>query len=163
MPDSEPTPSRFEAALLKTLLAERDIPCPVCGYNLHACQSSACPECGAKLDLRVGSTDLKMGLWLAALLGVAIPLGLSGTASVIAVIAALEGEFVGSHDWTVGWLCWGTVLMQAGLLSLVIWKRRLFWRKRRAHRLLWMIMILATSIAFTVAFVWSFLYLIMRF
>ena len=40
-----------EAELLKALLAERDLPCPVCGYNLRAIASTNCPECGAKLDL----------------------------------------------------------------------------------------------------------------
>lgn len=38
-------------------MAEQDVPCPGCGYNLRGCQGAACPECGTPLELQVGSTQ----------------------------------------------------------------------------------------------------------
>ena len=67
-----------EADALKAFLVERDVPCPVCSYNLRSIDRSECPECGARLDLRVGSIDLKLGPWLACVLAVALPMGFTG-------------------------------------------------------------------------------------
>lgn len=45
MPDQ---PSQSEAGpLLKAYLADRDIPCHACGYNLRGVTTVLCPECGA--------------------------------------------------------------------------------------------------------------------
>lgn len=37
----------FDKAALEQFLAERDVPCPSCGYNLHALKADHCPECHA--------------------------------------------------------------------------------------------------------------------
>lgn len=50
--------------VLRVFLTDRDVPCPVCRYNLRGLGSTTCPECGVRLDLRVGSIDLKLGPWL---------------------------------------------------------------------------------------------------
>ena len=67
-----------EAELLQAWLSSRDVPCPVCGYNLRSIEVANCPECGAKLDLRVGSTDLRIGLWLVGVIALTVPLGFIG-------------------------------------------------------------------------------------
>ncbi len=33
-----------EAAFLEVFMADRDLPCPVCNYNLKAITSANCPE-----------------------------------------------------------------------------------------------------------------------
>lgn len=38
---------------LRTFLADRNVPCPKCQYNLRALQQPLCPECGAPLELGV--------------------------------------------------------------------------------------------------------------
>lgn len=38
---------------LRTFLAGRDVPCPVCGYNLRDLEQERCPECGTHVDLGV--------------------------------------------------------------------------------------------------------------
>lgn len=59
-----------EAAIVR-LLAERDEPCPKCGYNLRGIGSSKCPECGEAVTFRVVRDDLIVGrvfVYIAALL-----------------------------------------------------------------------------------------------
>ena len=34
---------------IKKFLADCNVPCPTCGYNLRGCSSSSCPECGKAL------------------------------------------------------------------------------------------------------------------
>ncbi len=128
-----------EAELLKALLAERDLPCPVCGYNLRAIASTNCPECGAKLDLRVGSTDLKLGPWLIAILALALPLGFVGIYAVLlGVIAAIAPSTFGGFDPVL--LAVISVAMAiSAAYAAVLWRlvrnRRNFWAKpRKAQR-----------------------------
>jgi len=41
-----------EAAVVRQLLANRDIDCPGCGYNLRAIITGRCPECGLEITLK---------------------------------------------------------------------------------------------------------------
>ena len=41
-----------DADQLKAYLAERDAPCPGCGYNLRGVAEPVCPECGIPLDVQ---------------------------------------------------------------------------------------------------------------
>jgi len=38
---------------LSEFLADRDVPCPGCGYNLRGVATDKCPECGAVLELEI--------------------------------------------------------------------------------------------------------------
>lgn len=42
---------RDPAVDVRRLLAENDVPCPGCGYNLRGMTSQSCPECGAAFTL----------------------------------------------------------------------------------------------------------------
>jgi hypothetical protein len=75
---------------LLTFLADRDILCPICKYNLRQLQSTKCPECGSELKLSVGAVDVRMGLWVSALLAAAAP-ATFGLLFLIIIIAS--GEF----------------------------------------------------------------------
>ena len=127
-----------EAELLRALLASRDMPCPVCGYNLRRITSANCPECGAQLDLRVGSIDLKLGLWLVALFGLALPAGFVSVFAIIGVLRlALDVVLSGGFGSYSGF--WIVPMVITGAYALLLWRlirsRRKFWsRPRRAQR-----------------------------
>ena len=86
----EPEPA--DPALLRQYLANRDAPCPNCGYNLRNLTGEACPECGETLYLGLGqcprcrrSLLVSLGLkearpraFLAGLIGLATSAGYSG-------------------------------------------------------------------------------------
>ncbi|MCZ6612890.1 MAG: hypothetical protein O6941_09665 [Planctomycetota bacterium] len=137
-----------EAELLKVLLAERDLPCPVCGYNLRAISSTNCPECGAKLDLRVGSTDLKLGPWLAALLVIGLPLGfLAGVAIICLAVGIVDNDLEGL-TFAGGLLI--PIIFMASLLAMLIWRRRSIWCWPRWLQVLLPVLLLMTSVVITV-------------
>lgn len=60
---------------LLEFVAERDVPCPSCGYSLRGLRSTICPECQQPLELRVGLTEPRLGLWIAAVIGAACGFG----------------------------------------------------------------------------------------
>ena len=55
-----------EQALLE-FLADRDMPCPACGYNLRMLNKPTCPECGLPIKLTVGSQVAFRRTWAIAL------------------------------------------------------------------------------------------------
>ena len=65
--------SRLE--FLRAFLAERDVPCPLCGYNLRALTTEKCPECGSEVEVTVGLTEPRMAAFIAGLVGLAAGLG----------------------------------------------------------------------------------------
>jgi hypothetical protein len=135
MSHDEPPPT--EAHLLRALLASRDISCPVCAYNLRGNESRNCPECGANLNLQVGSADLQLGPWLTALLGVALPLGFVSIYAAFAVATLLVFIFDDSSGPAVSDLAAAMAvpaLICAGyafLLWRLVRRRRKFWAKPR--------------------------------
>jgi hypothetical protein len=58
-PPSNPDP---ETAALRWCLAERDVACPGCGYNLRGTSERRCSECGCPLELRVVQAG-PVGAW----------------------------------------------------------------------------------------------------
>ncbi|MEX0655119.1 MAG: hypothetical protein WDZ31_01850 [Phycisphaeraceae bacterium] len=64
--------------LLQTYLADRDVPCPRCGYNLRTLAGRHCPECGEQLRIHVGLVHPKLKAMIAGLMGLVAGAGLSG-------------------------------------------------------------------------------------
>ena len=125
---SEGDQAQQESELLKKLLALRELPCPVCGYNLRAIESDKCPECGAKLGLKVGSSDLKLGPWIAAILGVALPLGFGVIMTLFfSYIVFIEGYSGDDVANILGSLLILTIV-EGVALGLLLRKRKKFWR-----------------------------------
>jgi hypothetical protein len=46
-------------------IAERDVPCPLCGYNLRALTVPRCPECGREITLVIRAVNLCPRAWVA--------------------------------------------------------------------------------------------------
>ncbi len=128
-PESQPT----ESQLLRALLAVRDVPCPVCGYNLRTNTSDACPECGAQLDLRVGSLDLKLGPWLTAVIAITLVVGFLGLFLLLYSIPMVLSGFTTAYLLVVA-----IPLAICGVYVFLLWRlitrRKKFWaRSRRAQ------------------------------
>jgi hypothetical protein len=64
-PSAPPTVRRSddERAMLLAFLADRDVHCPRCDYNLRSLSQPVCPECREELRLTVGVRKLQLH-WL---------------------------------------------------------------------------------------------------
>jgi hypothetical protein len=130
-----PAESSGDAALLRQFLATRDVPCPVCGYNLRGNSSPKCSECGARLDVRVGSTDLRITPWLVALIGTVLPMGAASFWALLMLVMIRQFQ---NPQWTttLGALL-GSILVNVAIVHFLIQRRRTFWK--RAPRRQWRI------------------------
>lgn len=81
--------------LLRTFLAERDAPCPSCGYNLRGLTAARCPECNQVLVLKVGLAEPRLGAWIAGIVGLAAGAGFSGLL-LVSLLVLLLREGTGS-------------------------------------------------------------------
>ena len=57
-------PVHTDDAALIEFLEDRDVVCPLCGYNLRGLTSSRCPECGRGLRLSVGLAEPHLAAWI---------------------------------------------------------------------------------------------------
>ena len=108
-----------DVGLLLAFLGERDVGCPLCGYNLRNLTSPQCPECRKDLALSVDVKGLSF-LWLLATI---TPGLFSGIAAGLLLIPMTFATFTGnSPPWQVhmveafGWL--------SSLAALVLIKYR---------------------------------------
>lgn len=133
------------AAALIAFVRGRDIPCPLCGYNLRDLVAPRCPECDEQLRLAVGLVEQRIAPYL---LTIAPCLAAGGSALVIGALVLRFGSApFGVLAWTIGATLSG--LVGVALLSL----RRRF--MRRSARFQWMAALLAWLVhaAVFVAFV----------
>jgi hypothetical protein len=68
-PASEPDKAPPEIDLLRRHLADRDEPCPSCGYNLRGLASAKCPECHLALRLGVQLHEPRTALIIGGIIG----------------------------------------------------------------------------------------------
>jgi hypothetical protein len=62
--------------VLIDFLRIRDVPCPLCGYNLRGLQQPRCPECGRELTLSVGLTEPLLKAWITFAAALLLPAGI---------------------------------------------------------------------------------------
>ena len=111
-----------ETELLRIYLADRDVSCPQCKYNLRNLVGSKCPECGETLQLRVSPVEPRQAAPLTGLVLLSAGVGLNALLLIYALIQAFIigrgrglGKFVavnaiefavmgaGVAMWLVGW------------------------------------------------------------
>jgi hypothetical protein len=115
----EASPNRPE--LLRTFLAEADVPCPGCGYNLRGLTGQTCPECSQALALRVGLIDGQMRLYMTGLVGLAAGSGFSGLLLLYALVRTWLGGGPGGF-----WLLFVVITLVGALVEsacLAAWLR----------------------------------------
>ena len=67
-----------DADFLRQYLAGRDVPCPMCEYNLRDLLGDRCPECGDQLTLAVNPVEPKQAAAITGLILLAAGAGLNG-------------------------------------------------------------------------------------
>lgn len=111
-------------------LADRDISCPGCGYNLRGLNGSACPECAADLSLRVGLTEPRLATLIAVLVLLSSGLGFNLFILGWAMIQWVWWGFPPSEFWP---LIVGSAVL-GGAVLFILRHRRWLRERGRAGR-----------------------------
>ena len=130
-------PDRSDADLLKAYLAERDVACPCCGYNLRNLTSSRCPECGDRLCMRVTPVEPRMAAYITLLAACCAGFGGSTLFGLLALTAA-PASWWAKPTAVILIVQW---CLSAVITPIVLSKRRRF--RRAARRLQWLLGIVA--------------------
>jgi hypothetical protein len=116
--------------LLQTFLADRDVPCPQCGYNLRNLRADRCPECGEQLVLRVNVAEPRQGALIAGLIGLSAGAGLNGLLLIYIPIQILRyGDHFPWRDRFL-WINLGGFVVEG--LAVLAWLRLWRWIRRRS-------------------------------
>ncbi|MBP7748076.1 MAG: hypothetical protein KA383_18330 [Phycisphaerae bacterium] len=121
------------ATLLTQFLAGHDTPCPVCRYNLRDLTGDRCPECGAPLQLSVGSMQARFGVFLLAKTPLLMTLALA-----LAIYGICLGEGLPpTHLWSV----WATMFLGPleGLAAVWLYRKRVGFMRRRPAGQWWLV------------------------
>ncbi len=118
---------------LVQFLAERDTPCPGCGYNLRGLRSSRCPECEQPLVLSVQLAEPRLAAFLCGVIGLGAGLGFNGIIGAWWIYAMVMQP--PRMSFSVPWSLLFSLLIFALLLWL--WVRRRPWIRRQNPGLQW--------------------------
>lgn len=106
-------------------LADRNVPCPACTYNLRGLQSDRCPECNREVVLQIRLAEPRMGAWIASLVAVCAMLGFNGLLSLYFLIFVVR-RGGGSRDWAIASALFISTGVAAVALTLLVRLRRRF-------------------------------------
>ena len=123
-----------EASLMLEFLRDRDVPCPLCGYNLRNLPACTCPECRETLALQVGFLKPRFG-WL---LATVTPGFFSGISAALMMVPLVISLFVAGGPapwqlWAVNVFGWLSVLSAVVLVKY----RYAFLRQTQATQRVW--------------------------
>jgi hypothetical protein len=113
--------------ILLKFLADRDVPCPQCGYNLRNLVSDVCPECGERLALGVRMVEPRQAAMLAGLIGLSSGAGLNGLLLIYGLIRFVPRDRMMYRFMGIN----AAGLIALGLL-IFLWLR--YWRWIRARQ-----------------------------
>jgi hypothetical protein len=91
-----PTSPNADAAVLIDWLRDRDIPCPLCGYNLRHLTTPRCPECGQELCLAVAAVEPFLKAWITLAASAAASAGIG---ILLLLVILREGWPGGNHPF----------------------------------------------------------------
>jgi hypothetical protein len=138
--------------LLERYLADRDIVCPGCAYNLRGLTSDRCPECGDRLELSLRLVEPKQAPLIAGLVGLSAGAGLGG---LLLIYGAIVSWMLRPNAPGWGRFFWVNAIGCAvHLIALLVWIR--YWHPiRRMNpwgRRMLVIICWALPLAFVVIF-----------
>ena len=108
---------------LVAFLRDRDVPCPLCGYNLRGLTSDRCPECGREVRLSVGMADPYLRYWIALAIST---FAAAGVGVLFAILLLREGWprlETAALDFSIYYF-----LVSIPAAVIVLWLRRRFLR-----------------------------------
>jgi hypothetical protein len=135
-----------QATFLLAWLRDRDVPCPLCAYNLRGLTSPRCPECGHELRLTVALTEPYLKAWLTMAVALLLPAGLGLLWIVIVPAHGLPG---GPQEWLAVPILYQIACVPLASAAVVGRRRVQRWPRERQQ------LVAAVAVALAVvSFVW---------
>jgi hypothetical protein len=135
---------------LAEFVRERDVACPLCGYNLRGLTSGRCPECGHGLRLSVGLTEPYLRSWVAALVASCACAGLG-----VLFVWVIVREGFPPRDEPALWVATVyDVMAVPQAIALLRWRRRFLRLPRSVQRSLAALCVAGACLAFLMILVW---------
>ncbi len=110
-------------------LAERDVPCPNCRYNLRGLNAAFCPECKTPIVLRVAADDQHGWVFMVGLVGWSLGAGFSLIVLLLGFTLAILDPYhtggLGTAVWVFRSLFWGALIQWGAIAMLLKWNRRI--------------------------------------
>ena len=136
-----------ETDLILQFVAERDTPCPVCGYNLRAATSSRCSECGRTVRLAVAVDERVHLPWTLAVIACASTVFFS-----LILTAQLHGGVIFTGwDWAMALISFGLSIAVIPLLflrrAIIAWRPRWKWALAALACALWLLAVGSVVVA----------------
>jgi hypothetical protein len=129
-----------ETDLILQFVAERDTPCPVCGYNLRAATSPRCSECGRALQLAVAVGERVHLPWTLAVIACA------STVFFSLMFAFQLKDGLANYtrmEWAIGLVCSVLTIAVIPLLllrrTIITWRPRWKWALAATAGTLWLL------------------------
>ena len=131
-PPSSREQDSVDAQRLREWLADHDVECPLCKYNLRGLVEPRCPECGNGLTLGVSLVEPFLAAWIATVSALLPPAGFG------CIFTCVFFDQLIRYGWrqtvsggtpqlaAIILLCY--VVAAVPLSFLAIWKRRTFMR-----------------------------------
>lgn len=102
-------------AMLRTYLADRDAPCPRCGYNLRASTGGRCNECGTAVRLGVHAAEPFLRAWIVATVASSVGAGIG---LLFVAIALGESGLPPREYWHIVFGSWAFLPITACVIAL---------------------------------------------
>jgi hypothetical protein len=149
VPEEQAAPQPSEHDWLIEFLRDRDVNCPLCGYNLRELASDRCPECGREVRLKVLAVEPFLKAWVTA----AVALGASAGIGVFVAAIVFNEGWPPARMYLL-WLALIYFLLSIPLFTLVLFFRRVFVRAGRpVQRILALLSLTLLGVALLLFFV----------
>jgi hypothetical protein len=135
-PSHLPPTSDDDAALL-SWLANHDVACPLCKYNLRGLTTARCPECGNAIRLGVTLADPYLRAWITLAAAVCTGAGV-GVLLSYAIIRAGPSNLLGGAPRGIAFAIISFVAMVPVAIVVLLTRRRF---QRLSRRIQWWISI----------------------
>jgi len=118
--DTIPKGSEF----LRSFLADHDLACEGCGYNLRGLRGVSCPECGAVVALGVVRAGASGAARAAMMCALAWPVVYPLPTLVILALMSVQSLFGGGSPEWLWYAAWWNLLVAAvsGVLLVRLWR-----------------------------------------
>jgi hypothetical protein len=120
---------QLDPGQLRAFLAEADVPCPSCDYNLRGLTGDRCPECNQRLVLRVGLAEPRQRAFIATVVALAMGAGFHGLLLMYFVFRSFFDQYVSGEMAKFMVLTAPFLLIEGAALVVLVRLRRQFQRR----------------------------------